>query len=68
MYSRGYQQGTRIRLISCWSGVFPDGAAYELSRYTKAMVIAPTKRTYLDGVTGKWIVEPGGIFKVFNKK
>jgi hypothetical protein len=60
----GYQRGTTIRLISCETGAFIDGAAYQLSRYVRAPVIAPTGRV---AVTqgGGYIIEGAGKFKTF---
>ncbi|MCS4304940.1 hypothetical protein [Chryseobacterium sp. BIGb0232] len=57
-------KGTPIRLISCSTGVFGDGAAYQLSRYLKSPVTAPTNlvRVLKDG---SYQVFGGGRFRTF---
>ncbi|TWF40340.1 YD repeat-containing protein [Chitinophaga polysaccharea] len=69
MLADGYQQGTRIRLMSCWSGSLEGGAAQRLSTMSQAMVVAPTRPMFV-GYPGSWFqlgkpIVPGGIFKVF---
>ncbi|CAM1365482.1 hypothetical protein TSEDIMI_20190 [Tenacibaculum sediminilitoris] len=55
-----------IRLVSCHTGKFSDGAAYQLSRYLKSTVKAPTNavRTLNNG---SYEIMDEGIWKVFNK-
>jgi hypothetical protein len=52
MLANGYQKGTPILLVSCKTGVWADGAAYQLSRYLKASVTAPTNDIF---------IQPGGM-------
>lgn len=74
MLKDGYQQGTRIRLMSCWTGLLEDGAAQQLSNLANAMVVAPTnkmiigyERSFLQ--FGKPYTSPwGGVFKIFLPK
>ncbi|RAJ05506.1 hypothetical protein LX64_02666 [Chitinophaga skermanii] len=42
MLKDGYINGAQIRLMSCRSGAFSNGAAAQLSKLTNAKVIAPT--------------------------
>ncbi|HEY8937836.1 MAG TPA: RHS repeat-associated core domain-containing protein, partial [Cyclobacteriaceae bacterium] len=42
MLDQGFVRGTPVRLISCETGTSLDGAAYQLSRYLKSPVMAPT--------------------------
>ena len=62
MLSSGYKPGTPIRCISCNTGKFSNGAAFQLSKKLKAPVLGPTDKVrILDGGTyeifkeGKWI-------------
>jgi hypothetical protein len=62
----GYQRRTTVRLVACETGAYLDGAAYQLSRYIRAPVIAPTKEiAVLEG--GGYIIRGGGggVFKTF---
>ncbi len=64
MLQSGYQRGTPVRLISCHTGVFGDGAAYQLSRYLRSPVIAPTNKIrIIDG--GGYEIFGGGRFRTF---
>lgn len=66
MLSNGYTPGTRIRLVSCWTGVQAEGMAYELHKLSGAMVIAPTNRIgVLEG--GKFVIDGGGKWLIFGK-
>jgi RHS repeat-associated protein len=70
MLSNGYTQGTKIRLVSCWSGSVEGGAASQLSKLSGAMVVAPTNPVFVGYPgsffqIGKPIVINGGVFKVF---
>lgn len=64
LLNNGFQKGTPIRLISCNTGIFGDGAAYQLSRYLKSPVTAPTNlvRVLEDG---SYQVFGGGRFRTF---
>jgi hypothetical protein len=42
MLANGYQPGTKIRLMSCYSGNFPNGAAAQLQKIAGVQVAAPT--------------------------
>jgi RHS repeat-associated protein len=42
MLANGYKPGTKIRLMSCYSGNFPNGAAAQLQKLAGAPVVAPT--------------------------
>lgn len=65
LLNNGFKKGTPVRLISCRTGMYNDGAAYQLSRYLKSPVTAPTNRiTTLEG--GSYFIETGGRFKVFH--
>ncbi|MBG6130183.1 hypothetical protein [Aquimarina sp. EL_35] len=62
--SAGFRKGTPIRCISCYTGKFPDGAAYQLSRYLKSPVIAPTDKVrVLEG--GGYEILGNGTWKQF---
>jgi len=61
----GFQKGTKIRLISCHTGVFGDGAAYQLSRYLKSPVIAPTNKVRILK-DGTYEIFGGGRFRTFS--
>lgn len=64
MYETGFESGTPVRLISCSTGVYGDGAAYQLSRYLNSPVIAPTARVgILPG--GEYLIEDGGRWRTF---
>jgi RHS repeat-associated protein len=64
MLQSGFQKGTPTRLISCWTGVYSDGAAYQLSRYLASPVTAPTERiAILEG--GEYYICGGGYFRTF---
>ena len=66
MLQSGFQRGTRVRLISCTTGVFPDGAAYQLSRYLRSPVMAPTTRVkVLEGGSYAFPKGEGGRFRTF---
>ena len=65
----GYKPGTRIRLMSCWSGSLEEGAAQQLSNISGGMTVAPTKPMFV-GYPGSFFqvgkpIVPGGVFKVF---
>jgi hypothetical protein len=60
----GFQKGTPIRLISCHTGVYADGTAYQFSRYLKSPVMAPTNRVrILPG--GAYEIDMDGVWKTF---
>jgi RHS repeat-associated protein len=64
MLQSGFQPGTPVRLISCHTGVFGDGAAYQLSRYLRSPVIAPTNKVrILQG--GAYEIYGDGRFRTF---
>ena len=44
MYSQGYKSGTPVNLISCYTGLYEEGAAFQLSQYLNATVRAPSNR------------------------
>jgi RHS repeat-associated protein len=56
MKSMGYESGP-VRLISCWSGKGPDGAAKNLANKLGAEVIAPTDKVWIHP-SGKLTVGP----------
>jgi len=64
MYERGYKAGTPVRLVSCWTGLYEDGAAYELSQHLKAPILAPTNEV---GITsqGSFLINGGGNWQYF---
>lgn len=59
MLGSGFRRGTPTRLISCHTGAFSDGAAYQLSRYLKLSVLAPTDKVR---------VLEGGGYQIFGNK
>lgn len=70
MLASGYQQGTRIRLMSCYSGSLPNGAASQLSKLAQAPVMAPGSWMSISNGAGflpkgKFIVGDGMWFKIF---
>jgi RHS repeat-associated protein len=71
MLAEGYQQGTRIRLMSCYSGSLPEGAAYQLSKLANAPVMAPQSWLSITNgygfmPAGKFLVGDNLWFKMFN--
>jgi RHS repeat-associated protein len=63
----GFTKGTQVRLISCFTGFWDNGAAYQLSRYLKSTVIAPTNEVrVLEG--GAYEINKSGVWKIFNPK
>lgn len=66
MVENGYQQGTKIRLMSCWSGKLQEGVAQELSCLAQAEVVAPTTPTF--NVFGVWQKADNGKFIIFKPK
>lgn len=64
----GFQRGTPIRLISCHTGVWSDGAAYQVSRYLRSPITAPTNKVrVLEG--GAYEIFDNGTWKTyFNTK
>jgi hypothetical protein len=65
MLQNGYKKGMPVRLISCNTGVFGDGAGYQLSRYLKAPVMAPTKPISILGDGSYIIADEFGQFGRF---
>jgi len=70
MLAAGYSQGTRIRLMSCFSGSLPNGAASQISKLANAQVVAITNSMWIANgqgflPAGKLMVDNGGWFKVF---
>ncbi len=64
MLKNGFKYGTPVRCISCHTGRFADGAAYQLSIYLKSPVLAPTdKVTILD--RGQYLIFKDGFWKQF---
>jgi len=68
----GYQQGTKIRLLSCYSGSIEGGAASQLSKLANAPVAAPQSWLSISNgqgflPKGKFMVGDGQRFKMFNK-
>jgi len=64
LLNAGFQRGTPVRLISCNTGVFADGAAYQLSRYLRSPVMAPTNKIrIIEG--GGYDILGGGRFRTF---
>ena len=60
----GFKRGNPVRLISCSTGALEDGAAYQLSRYLKSPVLAPTNKVrVLPG--GGYDIYGGGIWVPF---
>ncbi|NML38409.1 hypothetical protein HHL17_14470 [Chitinophaga sp. G-6-1-13] len=67
LLSLGVPRGTKIRLISCWTGFLDEGAAYQLSRYMKSPVLAPENRVLvLPG--GGYLIDQGGAWRMFFNK
>lgn len=70
LYANGYQSGTPIRLISCSSGYggiyMGTGAAYQLARYTKAIVLAPTQEVGINN--GIYFIRNEGRWKKLLEK
>ena len=64
LLSRGFKRGTPIELISCTTGIFRDGAAYQLSRYLRSPVTAPTNLISVEQ-GGTYLIRDGGIFKTY---
>lgn len=66
MLNSGFKPGTPIRCVSCKTGMHPDRPAYQLSRYLKSPVLAPTDRVRVvrDG-SGSYIIARGGHWKQF---
>jgi RHS repeat-associated protein len=70
MLANGYQQGTRIRLMSCYSGSLQNGAAFQLSKLANAPVVAPSNTMWIANgqgflPRGKLMVDNGGWFNFF---
>ncbi|MBI1184787.1 hypothetical protein GC194_10970, partial [bacterium] len=68
---QGYTQGTKIRLMSCYSGSIENGAAQQLSNLTQAPVMAPENwLTITDGLGlfPKFYIGEGRWFKMFYPK
>jgi len=64
MLESGFERGSPIRCISCYTGAFDDGAAYQLARYLKSPVLAPTDKVrILEG--GGYEIFGNGIWKNF---
>jgi RHS repeat-associated protein len=59
----GYQPGTNIRLMSCWSGSCSNGAAQQLSNLAGAKVVAPSGAVETVGPTN--IYYQGKRFFIF---
>jgi RHS repeat-associated protein len=58
MVEDGYTQGTKVRLLSCYSGMLEQGgAAQQLSKLTESMVVAP--KNYLGIGTGTGFLKSG---------
>jgi RHS repeat-associated protein len=66
MFNNGYKAGTPVRCISCYTGLNDGGAAYQLSRYLRAPVIAPTDLISVNDFGTK--IYFGGYFNYFNFK
>lgn len=66
MLQSGFQKGTPVRLISCHTGVYGDGAAYQLSRYLKSPVMAPTNKIRITNGGGYEIFGNGRFRTFFN--
>ncbi len=64
LLENGFQRGTPIRLISCNTGVFGDGAAYQVSRYLKSPIMAPTNKVRILE-NGAYEILGGGRFRTF---
>ena len=65
MIEDGYVKGTPVLLISCDTGIADKGAAYQLSRYLKAPVKAPTNWvTVLED--GGYLIKDDGIWRTFH--
>ncbi|MFM7858741.1 MAG: RHS repeat-associated core domain-containing protein, partial [Flammeovirgaceae bacterium] len=64
MLKNGFEKGTPVRLISCHTGIAGDGFAYQLSRYLKSPVLAPTNKV---GVLrdGAYIIDGAGVWRTF---
>ncbi|WP_315814232.1 hypothetical protein [Paraflavitalea speifideaquila] len=63
MLANGYQQGTKIRLMSCYSGSVPGGGAVQLSKLANAPVMAPTGALSIFG-KGSFMVNYGQQFYI----
>lgn len=61
----GYKKGTMIRLVSCHCAGYEYGAAYQLSRYMKSQVTAPTVRIRVLEGEGLEREDLGGIMARF---
>jgi RHS repeat-associated protein len=61
MLANGYEPGTKIRLMSCYSGSLPNGAAAELSKLANAPVWAPQSWMSISDGLG---IYPKGTIKV----
>ncbi len=64
LLSAGFRKGTPIRCVSCHTGKFSDGAAYQLSRYLKSPVTAPTDKVRVLE-DGTYEIFGNGVWKQF---
>ncbi len=64
MLKSGFRKGTPVRCISCHTGAFGDGAAYQLGRYLKSPILAPSDKVrILKG--GQYQIFGNGKWKSF---
>lgn len=71
MLANGYEQGTKIRLISCYSGSLTDGAAAQISKLSNATVMAPSgaaavlpKGSFLNNIGGLYHVSGSDLHPI----
>jgi RHS repeat-associated protein len=64
MFENGYVKGTPVDLISCSTGICGDGAAYELSRYLRAPVSAPSNLIQVTN-SGGYLISDLGRMRIF---
>jgi hypothetical protein len=69
MLANGYQPGTNIRLVSCYSGSCSNGAARQLSNLSRGIVQAPTDEVFVGNGTlftrGQQFVYNNGYIRTF---
>lgn len=66
MLNSGFQRGTKLRVVSCYTGKLTDGTAYQLSRYLKSPLVAPTGRISVTK-SGGFKLWDGGTWATFGK-
>nr|WP_298994376.1 hypothetical protein [uncultured Allomuricauda sp.] len=64
MLQSGFKRGTPVRCISCHTGALRDGAGYQLGRYLRSPVLAPTDKVRIL-LGGPYEIFDNGVWKQF---